>query len=182
MLLGVGAIGIFAGFKSALAGWTTGQQFVGEQHNARVVLDWMTRRLRMAGNEYPGARFAYANTSEIVFYGNTDADPAFECFRFHLGTDAVTGTPVVKVNTTEAACAGGDGESLTAGAEAKNFSVTGLTLRYFDGGAGAGTQLTALPLNSLDRAKIRRIEVEIRVAGVQPGTSVTMMTQVDIRR
>jgi len=188
MLLGVGAVGIFAGFKSALAGWTTGQQFVGEQHNARVTLDWMTRRLRMAGNAYSGARFQVADAGEILFYGNTDGDPAVECFHIYLDGG------VVEVKTTEATCTGFDGEPLTANAEARTFSVTRLTLRYFDGEAGSGNALTALPLNSLDRAKIRRIEVELRVAGVrsdcdqppQPGQPTpppcsSMTTQVIIR-
>jgi hypothetical protein len=175
MLLGVGAVGIFAGFKSALTGWTTGQQFVGEQHNARVVLDWTTRRLRMAGNEYPGARFQIAAAGEILFYGNTDGDPAIECHHIYLDAG------VAEVNTTEATCAGFDGQPLTANVEARTFSVTALTLRYFDGDDGSGNELTALPLNSLDRAKIRRIEIEIRVAGVQAASPTSMTTQVKIR-
>lgn len=177
MLLAVGALGIFAGFKSALAGWTTGQQFVGEQHNARVTLDWMTRRLRMAGNGFGGARFQLADVSEIVFYGNSDGDPAIECYRVYL--NAAEG--VVYVNTTETVCAGGVGQPLTANVEARTFVVTGLTLRYFDRAAGSGNALTALPLSSLDRAKIGRIEIEIRVAGVQAASPTSMTTQVIIR-
>lgn len=177
MLLAVGAVGVFSGFKSALAGWTTGQQFVGEQHNARVALDWMTRRLRMAGNGFGGARFELANASEVVFYGNTDGDPAIECYRVYL--NAAEG--VVYVNATEAACAGGVGQPLTANVEARTFLVTGLTLRYFDREAGSGNALTTLPLSSLDRAKIGRIEIEIRVAGVQAGSPALMTTQVIMR-
>jgi len=182
MLLGVGAVGIFAGFKSALAGWTTGQQFVGEQHNARVTLDWMTRRLRMAGNAYSLARFQVADAGEILFYGNIDGDPAVECFHIYLDGG------VVEVKTTESTCTGFDGQPLTANVEARTFLVTGLTMRYFDREAGSGNALTALPLVSLDRAKIGRVEIEVSVAGVQsdcgqPTRSPcpSMTTQVIIR-
>lgn len=167
MLLAVGATGIFFGFKSALTGWTTGQQFVGEQHNARLTLDWLTRRLRMAGNENPNLRFDVADASEIVFYGNTDADVAIECYRVYLNATE----RVVYVNANEASCAGGVGQPLSANVEAKGFAVTSFVLRYFDQETGPGNELTAVPLSVLDRAKIRRVEVEVRVLGVQAGNA-----------
>jgi type II secretory pathway pseudopilin PulG len=171
-LLSVAGGGIFAGFKGALDAWALTQQVAGEQHNARVTLDWFARRVRMAGAGYAGARFAVADRSDVVFLADTNGDGRVECYRLALNpTDGV-----VYVNSTEAATAGaappdcstGLGQPLSTAVEARRIAVTGLTLRYFDLSPGAGTELAAVPLSAADRGRIGRIETSIVVFGFLP--------------
>ena len=184
LLLAIGGVGIFSGYRAALAGWKVSQQFAGEQQNARAVLDWVTRRARMAGNNpdnvpYPGIRFQLASATAIVFTGNTDGDSAIECHRIYLNT----AEGVVYAHETElpSLCAGGVGRPLSARIEANRLTVTGLAIRYFDREAASGNELMTVPLSGLDRARIRRIAIQITVRGVQFVGPLSMSTQVVVR-
>lgn len=180
MLLALGGVGIFAGYRAALAGWKVSQQFAGEQQNSRAVLDWVTRRARMAGNNYAGFRFVVATASEIVFNGDTNGDPStIECHRIYLNT--AEGVVYAHETALPSPCAGGVGRPLSARIEASRLTVTGLAIRYFDREAASGNELTSLPLSGLDRARIRRIAIQITVRGVQFVGPLSMSTQVVVR-
>jgi hypothetical protein len=190
MIFAIAASGIFAGFKASLTAWTTAQQFTGEQHNARLVLDWLARRIRSAGTEYAGGpAVAQADQNAIVFYGYRDPGGAgfgrVQCHRIYVGGN------VVYINTTEASgpppavpadCSAGSGQPLSTNVEASGFSIVGLTFRYFDDAAGAGSEITSLPITDpLVRSTIRRVRVTIRAMGLQTPGAFSMSTDVAIR-
>jgi Tfp pilus assembly protein PilW len=182
-LLSIAAGGIFAGFQGSLKAWTIAQQYAGEQHNARVVLDWTTRRLRMAGNGFAGTAFTVAAADEVLFFGNTDDDAAVECHRIYRNTNPIVGeTNVVYAAIGEepncSTIATSIGQPLSTYEEVQTLSVTSLVLQYFD---GTGQLLTPLPLSVTQRATIRRIQITIAASGVQFLGPFTLRTQVTIR-
>ena len=188
-LLAIGAGGIFAGFKGSLKAWTIAQQYAGEQHNARVVLDWISRRVRMAGNGYSGTPIAAAATGEIVFFGDTDNDPLlnndpqFECYRIYRNTNPAVGevNVVYAVASEDPNCGSiwtSVGQPLSAYEEVQALAVTSLSFLYFD---ASGNELTPLPLTPAGRAAIRRIRITIAASGVQFLGPFTLSTEVTIR-
>lgn len=170
-LMTVAALGIFAGFKGALTGWTVAQQVTAESHNARFVLEYVARLLRMAGNEYAGGPpLAVTHPDEIVFLGNTDDDPQVECYSIYRDGQGVVRIFVMELAGADpppAACTGaraaGAGQPLTTQVEARDITVEDLRLSYSP---------TLLP---------RRVTLEIRVRGVQSPGPLTMSTQVFLR-
>ena len=174
-LMAVSAGGVFAGFKGSLKAWTIAQQYAGEQHNARTVLDWATRRLRMAGNSFAGTAIDVAKADDIVFFADTNDNGVAECHRLYLNTvERVVYTYVGEV----ASCATQVGEPMSANVEAQTLAVTALTLRYFD---GSGNLLTPLPLTQAQRTVVRRVELTIAANGLQFLPPFTLSTQVFIR-
>lgn len=189
-LLGVAFGGIFSGFKGGLSAWIVAQQFTGEQANARAILTWTTRRLRMAGSMYPGTPITVANASEVVFYYQVPAAggaPVSWCNRIYRNaTDGIVyiARTWATSPTLPADCGVVTGDPISTGAEARRLTVTGLTLNYFDDSASpaGGNQLTSLPLSLTDRVRVRRIEVVIDVTGLQLASPLRMASQVYLRR
>ncbi len=185
-LLAIAAGGIFAGFKGSLKAWTVAQQYTGEQHNARLVLDWASRRLRMAGNGFAGTPLEWAAAEEIRFFGNTDDDTAVECYRIYRNTNPAVG----EVNVVYAAVNEGSGcftpvpiatqvgQPLSAYEEVQALAVTALSMQYFN---ASGAALGPSPLDATRRATIRRVEITIAASGVQFLNPFTLSTQVTIR-
>ena len=183
-LLAIAAGGIFAGFRGSLKAWTIAQQYTGEQHNARLVLDWTSRRVRMAGNGFAGTAITVAAAGEVVFFGNADVDPAVECFRIYRNTNPALGeVNVVYAAASEdpncGAIATSVGQPLSAYEEVQSLAVTALTLQYFDG--INPSPLGPLPLTGTQRATVRRIEITLSANGVQFLAPFTLSTQVTIR-
>ncbi|MDR7518766.1 MAG: hypothetical protein QN131_12110 [Armatimonadota bacterium] len=180
-ILAIATGGIFAGFKGSLTAWTAAQQFSGEQHNARLVLDWTVRRVRAAGNGYAGPHVTVAGATEIVFYGDTNGDGRVECYRIYRNASE----EVVYANITEVPavpdCSTGTGQPLTASVEARSLAIVSLDLRYFDGSPGGGVELARPVTDPLTRALIRRVLVTIQVRGQQSATVFSMSSEVYIR-
>lgn len=177
-LLAVAAGGVFAGFKGSLKAWTIAQQYAGEQHNARLVLDWATRRLRMAGSGFAGTPFARAEVDEVVFYGNTDDNPAtIECHHIYLNA----GQGVVYAHTaqlpTDCNTPDTGGQPLSANVEAQTLAVTALNLQYFD----ADGVLLPPPLTGAQLTNVHRIQMTIAASGLQFLGPFTLSTQVTRR-
>ncbi len=187
-LLSVAAGGIFAGFKAGLSGWTVAQQFAAEQQNSRLVLDWTTGRLRMAGYGYAaGPAVEVAEAGNLVFYGDTDDNGRAECHRIYRGGDGI-----VYVARTEAfspggavpACASLTGTPLTSSTEATRFTTLSLAFSYFDSGSDAGQpagRLLSVPVWGVDRARIRRVTIRVEVEGLQLGDPFAMENTVAVR-
>ncbi len=168
LLLAVAAGGIFAGFKGVLNAWVLARQVAGEQQNARATLDWMARRIRMAGVGYDGPRVVLADETALAVAGDFDGDGQVECHRFFLNpADQVVYTAVVEPLVDPGACTTGAAQPLSADVEANRIAVTALRFRYFDDTAGPGTELTPLPLTATQRAKVRRVRMTIEVRGGQ---------------
>jgi hypothetical protein len=177
-LMAVAAGGVFAGFKGSLKAWTVAKQYAGEQHNARMVLDWATRRLRMAGNAYSATPIAVADADEVVFFGDTvdDGVAAALCHRLYLNAaERVVYTYADVVSD----CTGQVGGPMSANVEAQTLAVTTLDLHYFD---GDGNELNPRPLSATQRALIRRVELRLAASGLQFLPPFELRTQVSIRQ
>lgn len=183
-ILSLAAGGIFAGLKGSLRAWTTAQQLVGEQHNARLVLDWVARRLRAAGNGYSGAPFLRAEAGNIVFVGDTDGNGQVECHRLYLNATqgVVYAARLEPLPGFLSQCESAVGDPLTASIEARSLAVTGLILRYFDDSAGGGVEYAPPVTDALSRSRIRRVQITIRARGLQSPDVLEMSTDVVTRR
>lgn len=183
MILSLAASGIFAGHKAALAAWITAQQFAGEQHNVRLVLDWTVRRVRGAGTGYADTPIRKASASEIVFIGDADGDGQVECYRIYLNT----GEGVVYAGRIEPLppdlnlCTTVVGNPITANVEARSLVVTSLDIAYYDGGSGPGNPLTP-PVGSAALPSIRRVVITIQAQGLQSPGTFAMSSQAVIRQ
>ena len=182
-ILALAAGGIFAGFKGSLGAWTIAQQLTGEQHNARLVLDWAARRLRAVGSGYTGAPFLRAEASNIVFVGDTDGNGQVECHRLYVNAaERVVYAARLPLPGTLSQCESAVGDPLTASIEARSLAVTALTLRYFNDESGGGVEYTPPVTDPLARSRIRRVQITIRAQGLQSPDVLEMSTDVFTRR
>src|SRR5262249_23126274 len=85
-IIGLIALGIFLAFRAGTTTWTTSQQFVAEQQNARILVNTIARGVRMIGYQYTGGGSAVINAaaSDLSFYADMDGDGSMECYRYYL--------------------------------------------------------------------------------------------------
>ncbi|MDQ7858240.1 MAG: hypothetical protein QN174_09085 [Armatimonadota bacterium] len=184
-VMALAAGGIFAGLKGSMRAWITAQQFAGEQHNARLVLDWTARRLRAAGSGFEGVPLLRAEGADVVFAGDTDGNGVIECHRIYLNTTeaVVYASRIEPIPADTSLCGSAVGDPLTANVEVRNLTVTGLSLRYFDDSPGAGAPLAAAALaDPLVRSSVRRIQITIQARGLESPGTLGMSTDVYLRR
>lgn len=185
MIFSLAASGIFAGYKAALAAWITAQQFAGEQHNARLVLDWAIRRIRAAGSVYAGGTpIITAGASEIVFIGDADGNNQVECHRIYLnsGEGVVYAGRIEPLPADLNLCRTVVGNPITANVEARSLVVTSLDIAYYDGSPGAGSPLVPPVTGSTALASIRRVGITIQAQGLQSSGTLPMSAQALIRQ
>ncbi|MDR7555693.1 MAG: prepilin-type N-terminal cleavage/methylation domain-containing protein [Armatimonadota bacterium] len=84
-LFGVVLLTGFAAFNASYRGLVAGKEMADEHQNARLVLEWMTRRIRLAGIGVPAgttAFFTEAGSSALAFLGDTNGDGVVEWRRY----------------------------------------------------------------------------------------------------
>jgi Tfp pilus assembly protein PilW len=180
-ILGLVAIGIFLAFKAGTTTWTTSQQFVAEQQNARALVKSIARGVRMIGYQYTGGNSAVINgtATDLSFYADIDGDGTMECYRYYL-SGGVVYQAVVQGSSCASSILNATGQPITASRESKGLNVTNLTFTYYNAANQGGAALTA-PLSSTDLALVRRIDVAATVQGVTSITPFTIETQAVVR-
>lgn len=180
-VLGLVAIGIFLAFKAGTTTWTTSQQFVAEQQNARILVNTIARGVRMIGYQYTGANAAVINgtLSDLSFYADMDGDGTMECYRYYLSGGTVY-EAVVQGSTCASSILNATGQPITAALESKGLSVKNLTFTYYNADTQGGALLSA-PLSSTNLFLVRRINVAATVQGVTSLTPFTIGTQAVVR-
>jgi Tfp pilus assembly protein PilW len=180
-ILGLMAIGIFLAFKAGTTTWTTSQQFVAEQQNARILVTTIARGVRMIGYQYTGGNPAVINgtASDLSFYADMDGDGTMECYRYYLSGNVVN-EAVVQGSSCASSILTATGQPITASLESKGMKVTSLTFTYYDASNLGGALLTA-PLSSSDLFLVRRVDVAATVKGVSSITPFTIDTQAVVR-
>jgi Tfp pilus assembly protein PilW len=180
-ILGLIAIGIFLAFKAGTTTWTTSQQFVAEQQNARTLVASIGRGVRMIGYQYTGGSAAVINgtASDLSFYADMDGDGTMECYRYYLN-----GGTVYQAAVQGSSCASSiltaTGQPITATLESKRMKVASLTFTYYDASTLGGALLTA-PLGGSDLFLVRRVDIAATVQGVASITPFTIETQAVVR-
>jgi Tfp pilus assembly protein PilW len=180
-VLGLMAIGIFLAFKAGTTIWTTSQQFVAEQQNARILASAIARGVRMIGYQYTGGNSAviHGTASDLSFYADMDGDGTMECYRYYL-SGGVVYEAVVQGSSCASSILTSTGQPITASVESKGLKVTSLTFTYYDASNLGGALLTA-PLSSSDLFLVRRVDIAATVQGVTSITPFTIDTQAVVR-
>jgi Tfp pilus assembly protein PilW len=180
-ILGLVTIGIFLAFKAGTTVWTTSQQFVAEQQNARVLVNTIARGVRMIGYQYTGASSAVINaaSSDLSFYADMDGDGSMECYRFYLNGGVVY-EAVVQGSSCASTILNATGQPITASLESKGLKVNSLVFTYYDADTQGGALLSA-PVSGTNLFLVRRIDVTATVQGVTSITPFTIDTQAVVR-
>ncbi len=155
-LFGMVVTATAAGMVAPYRAWVAGRGMVNEQHSARTALEWMSRRLRLAGLNTPagtGEFFTSAEQDAVAFMADVDRNGSAEAHRFCL--DAAAG--IVRDQTGAAVsttCA--NGAPLTTTGDGRPLRVVLLDFQYYD---GQEVWLTPLPLSASQRPLVARVRI-----------------------
>jgi Tfp pilus assembly protein PilW len=146
-LVGIVLITASTAFNAPFRAYMIGKRFADEQENARLLLERMTRRIRLAGLGAPPAeRFTEATVNSIAFQADLDADGSVEKIRYCL--DSTQGMVREQLGSGNSDCTTG-APLLSAGIQP--VKVVLLEFAYFD---GFERQL-AVPPPLLEIARVR---------------------------
>jgi prepilin-type N-terminal cleavage/methylation domain-containing protein len=187
--------GMFASTSAMARSWATGQHRVGVQQTGRASLDWMIRRIRLAGQGYESSW-----ASCLPFYR------AAEAARFRFRADvAPGGGPCGPFEELEYTVSGGrlvetiygaggspTSRALTVNEEVGIITVTDLNFCYYDifdqlvpdqALSVAGGQETCLGRVRGDRLQdIYRVKVRVRLVSGRQGEKPLVITSQAVRR
>lgn len=180
-LLGLVSLAVFSAFKAGTTIWTTSQQFVAEQQNARTLINTIARGVRMIGYQYGGASSAViaGSASDVAFYADMDGDGTMECYHFYL-SNGIAYEAVVQGASCASTILTTAGQPITASRESKALTVKSLAFQYYNA-ANQGGALLSTPLSSTDLYLVRRIDIAATVQGVASVTPFTVETQAVVR-
>jgi len=166
-LFGVVMTATAAGFFAPYRAWMAGRNMINEQHNARVVLERMSRRVRLAGLNTPagtGEFFTSAEQTAVAFQADIDRDGSAEGHRFCL--DAATGIVREQIGAgVGTICA--LGAPITALGDGRPLRVVLLDFEYYD---GMERSLTPLPLSAAQRPLVARVRIVLGLDSNLSGT------------
>jgi len=157
-----------AAFSATFRAWTAGRKLADEQQNARLVLEWMSRRVRLAGVGTllagQAAYFTEAGGGSMAFFADVNSDGVAEVHRFCL--DATTGVvreQVVALPPAPSTCTAG---SPITSRGIRPLRIAALGLGYFE---GTEDTLTPLPLAGIDLARVKRVQIVLALDSNQSG-------------
>ncbi len=180
-LLGLISLAVFSAFKAGTTIWTTSQQFVAEQQNARNLINTIARGVRMIGYQYSGASSAVisGSASDVAFYADMDGDGTMECYHYYL-SNGIVYEAVVQGASCASSILTTAGQPITASLESKALTVKSFAFQYYNA-ANQGGALLSTPLSGSDLYLVRRIDVAATVQGVASVTPFTVETQAVVR-
>ncbi len=181
-LFGLVALAGSAVFSATFRGWTSGRDLADEQQNARMVLEWMTRRIRMAGYNTPvgtTAFFTEADATSLTFLADIDGDGTAELHRFCL--EPTQGVVREEVGAVSTGCTTSTGIPITSRG-IRPPRIVSLQFAYYDGREAA---LTPLPLSSTSRTLVSRVRIILATdsnrSGALEGSDLTITMDSVIR-
>lgn len=153
-LFGVVLVTGFVVFNTGFRGYLSGRDLSDQQANARLVLEWMGRRMVMAGlGTSPWtAAFTEADRGSVAFVADIDGDGTAETYRYCF--DAAEGV-VRELASIAAACS--TGAPITSRG-IRPLRVVELEFRYYNWG---DVELVPRPLNAANRADVRRVRIRL---------------------
>lgn len=159
-LLAVVSTASGAAFSATFKAWLAGRKLADEHQNARLVLDWIGRRVRLAGvGTLPPNQAAYfteADSGSMAFFADVNADGVAEVHRFCLDTTAgVVREQIVALPPAPSTCVGG---APITSRGIRPLRVVALVVAYFDGIEAA---LATPILPDEDRAKVKRVQITL---------------------
>lgn len=180
VIVAVIVMGMFASVRAMTGAWAVGQHRVGVQQQGRSAIEWMARRLRVAGQ-------GWDVTSGPIYMV---AAPETVRFRANLGVGmrqyeyAISGGRLLEREYTDGGALLGT-RFLTTAEEVGIITVTNLNFCYFDifenllngprdPDGRCGVTVTGTALGS-----IYRVQIRLRLVSGRPGEPpLTLVTQV----
>jgi prepilin-type N-terminal cleavage/methylation domain-containing protein len=182
LMIAVIMVGMFASVRAMAGAWALGQHRVGIQQHGRNAVEWMARRLRVAGQGW--------NVTDGPIY--TVAEPARVRFRANLGEGlrqweyAIYGARLVEreFDATGATLLSIPPRPLTVIEEVGIITVTNLNFCYFDifetllNGPQAADGTCGGTVTGAALGSIFRVQVRLTLVSGRPGESpITLVTQ-----
>jgi hypothetical protein len=152
-------------FSATFRAWIAGRDLADEQQNARLVLEWMVRRIRLAGLNVTSTAeyFGEATATSVAFLADVDGDGAPEWHRFCL--EPTEGVVRMETGAVSPGCTPTTGVPLTSRGVRPPRVLT-LQFAYYDGRQSA---LAPLPLAAQQRPGIARVRVTLRIDSNRSG-------------
>lgn len=181
-LLGLVMLVASTAFSAPFRAYLAGRKLADEQQNARLVLEWMTRRVRLAGVGVPlgtSEYFTEAGLNAVAFQADVDGDGTAELHRLCLdGAAGVVREQVGAVVTTTCTT----GAPLTSRG-VKPLTVVLLQFAYFD---GQQVPLMPLPLDPAQRPAVAWVRIilglDSNLSGAyELGTDLTFTMDASVR-
>lgn len=153
--LGLLMVATMMSFSVPLRTWIAGRKLADEQQNARLVNEWMSRRIRIAGVGVPAGTtelFTEAALNTVAFEADVDGDGIAESHRFCLDT----ATGVVREQIGAAVTTTCTTGSPVTSRGIRPLRVVQLRLVYFN---GQQSPLTPLPLTASQREDVAAVRI-----------------------
>lgn len=152
-LFGVVTLTAFAVFSTSFKGMLAGRGFADEHQNTRLVLEWMTRRLRLAGlGVSPSEVFTEGTATSVAFQYDSDRDGTAEVHRFCW--DSSEGAIREEVGSISTGCGPSSGAPVSSRG-LRPVKVVLADFRYF---RGDEVEL-ARPLNAATLPQVKRLRI-----------------------
>jgi len=176
-LLGVVAVCSGAALVAVSETWHQARTLADEQQNARLVVEWMIRRLRLAGLGAVGSAFQEAAVEAVAFDADLTSQPGPERHRFCLDRDDGIVREQIGDDVSTACNRGGP-------LNGPRTPVVYLTFTYFD---RANRRLVPLPLGAGERAQVARVRFLLvfdrnRSGRYEPGQDLDLTGEAVIRK
>ena len=154
-LMGLMLLVAFTTFSIPFRAWMAGRKLADEQQNARLLLEWMTRRLRLAGVGVTAGTAEYfteAGPGAVTFQADVDGTGGAELHRFCIDTTTGIVREQIGVGVTTSCTTGAPLTSRGV----RPLKVALLRFAYFN---GMQTPLTPLPLAPEQRPDVTWVRV-----------------------
>jgi prepilin-type N-terminal cleavage/methylation domain-containing protein len=186
VILAVALGALFTATSAMARTWAVGQHRVGVQQAGRASLDWMIRRIRLAGQGYE-RRWAdclpfYKEATPTKFAFLADVAPGGVCGPFERLEYTLDGNRLVERMT------GSDGtvlRALTPAEEVGEVTVTDLNFCYYDlddqlvpnQSLAAGAETCSGSVQTAKLADVFRVKVRVRVWSPRLGEELVVASQ-----
>ncbi len=158
-------------FSTTFSAWAGGRKLADEQQNARLVLEWMGRRVRLAGvGAWSPASFIEADSGSMAFFADVNGDGTAEVHRFCLdGPAGVVREQIVALPPAPSTCTSG---SPITSRGIRPLRVVWLGLAYFaglNGGIEPALPIPVPPTGNNGLPAVKRVQVTLGLDSNQSG-------------
>lgn len=172
-LLGVVMLASFSALNVPFRAYLAGRDIADEQQNARFVLEWMVRRIRVIGLGYDKtlaepAAVREAGANSLAFLADADGDGNQYWYRYCRASGTVYEHRLSSNPGTAPTCGTGAGAAPLTSRGIRPVFVETLDFKYFD---NTETQLSSTDLaTETGRAQIARVQIALGLAANRPVT------------
>lgn len=191
-LIGLVASGLFASMRAMSISWATGQHRIGVTQHGRNAMEWMARRVRLAGQGTPGSTAIYvaAEAARLGFWADViPGSGASGSNPMDYILYEVSGGRLIETITAGATTSV---RKLTAAEEVGIITVTSVNFCYYDifntlldqtaTTAADGTWTCAGAVSSNNLGNIYKVKIRLALTSGRPGEAPLVLNTVIARR